>query len=441
MAYYGGYPQYPPRIPYGEYMAMRYGAPQYRRPYYPRQAYVPRAAQYAATAARYARPAIARASKGMRRLYAKYVNSRSKPTSKSSKRALAPAKAKSSANQREIVIEKEEYIGDIISSSSANTFKVQQWPINPGMGVTFPWLSQVAANFEMYQLESCCFEYRTFSCDALNTVNTALGSVIAVVDYDSSDTAFTSRSQMENSDLARSAKPSESFLMHVETRARQSFSGNKLYVRTTDLSAAADTNRAIDIKTYDVGQLYVATTGFQGTSVNAGSIYVKYRFRLFKPILDKPGSMNLTAILYPTDLSTVTASALFGTSLTSEFTRMTITQSGNVLTFPAGTLQIGACFYWEWYAFGSSTASVLPPAAPTLVGFDTIPAYYSLASLGQPSEAATSTTAARRGFVVYRGSNGTASAATMTFSSTNVVLPTSIIGAGFNMFQINGQAV
>lgn len=102
------------------------------------------------------------------------------------------------------------------------------------------------------------FHFRTFSADALNSTNTALGAVIAAVDYDSSSPNFTSRQQMENSAFSMSAKPSESFNVPVECSPKQSFSGNKLYVRFGAVPSGSDP------KTYDVGNFVIATTGVQG---------------------------------------------------------------------------------------------------------------------------------------------------------------------------------
>jgi hypothetical protein len=39
----------------------------------------------------------------------------------------------------------------------------------------FPWLSNIAQNFESYKLRGLVFEFKSMSGDALTSTNTALG--------------------------------------------------------------------------------------------------------------------------------------------------------------------------------------------------------------------------------------------------------------------------
>jgi hypothetical protein len=68
-----------------------------------------------------------------------------------------------------------EFIGDIITSSTAGAFSANTFYVNPGNANTFPWLSNVALQFESYTCHGLLFEYRTMSSDSLNSTNTALG--------------------------------------------------------------------------------------------------------------------------------------------------------------------------------------------------------------------------------------------------------------------------
>lgn len=52
-----------------------------------------------------------------------------------------------------VVFRDSEYLGDIISSSVANSFQNQVFPINAALETTFPKLAQLMANFEQYVLE------------------------------------------------------------------------------------------------------------------------------------------------------------------------------------------------------------------------------------------------------------------------------------------------
>lgn len=77
--------------------------------------------------------------------------------------------------QQPIIITHREYIGDVITSGTAGAFKTNTYYINPGLNKTFPWLSQIAQNFESYRMLGCAFEFKSMSSDALNSTNTALG--------------------------------------------------------------------------------------------------------------------------------------------------------------------------------------------------------------------------------------------------------------------------
>lgn len=178
-----------------------------------------------------------------------------------------------------ILVSHKEYLGDITSSSSASTFKIQEFPIQPGSSLTFPWLSQIAANFQEYRFHGVIFHFRSMSADALNSTNTALGSVVMSTEYNAASPAFTSKAEMENAQFSNSIKPSESCLHLIEC-ARASTVLTNLYVRTDSIDSATQ-----DIRFYDLGNFFIASTGCQGTSVNLGELWVTYEIELFKPKL------------------------------------------------------------------------------------------------------------------------------------------------------------
>lgn len=174
------------------------------------------------------------------------------------------------------IISHKEYLGDIISSSSANTFDLRSYDINPGLSDSFPWLGQVAPNFQQYKILGMAFEYRTMSADALNSTNTALGQVIMATNYDALADDFQSKAEMENSAYAQSVKPSSSCLHLIECDT-STLPINELYLRAGSVPSGADK------RMYDLGKFQIATNGFQGTSVNCGELWVSYQVMLLKP--------------------------------------------------------------------------------------------------------------------------------------------------------------
>jgi len=177
------------------------------------------------------------------------------------------------------VIRFQEYLGDVVTSSVANGFSIQNFTINAANPVTFPFLSQIAANYEQYDFEGLLYEFRSTSADALNSVNTALGAVMMATQYDDKDAVFASKLEMLNYEYSTAIKPSENCMHMVECDPRQT-TVNELY---TLYSSTAPANS--DSRLYNLGRFSVATQGFQGTSVNVGQLHVTYQVRLLKPKL------------------------------------------------------------------------------------------------------------------------------------------------------------
>jgi len=171
-----------------------------------------------------------------------------------------------------------EYIKDITTSSVAGQFNLEGFTLNPGLANTFPWLSSIAENYEEYKIHGMLFEFKTMSSDALNSTNTALGTVIMSTSYNVLNADFPNKQAMENYEYSQSAKPSVSQLHGIEC-ARGQNPLSQLYVRT------GDPNVDDDMRMYDLGRFQIATQGFQGTSVNVGELWVTYCVEFFKPKL------------------------------------------------------------------------------------------------------------------------------------------------------------
>lgn len=254
-----------------------------------------------------------------------------------------------------------EYLGDIVSSATAGAFNVQTFSINPGQSASFPWLSNVVnVNFQQYRINGMLFEYRSMSADALNSTNTALGSVIMATDYDSADSAFTSKAQMENTEFGISSKPSCSMIHAIEC-ARSQTAISELYVRPGNVPANAD------IRLYDLGKFYIATTGMQGASVNLGELWVSYDITFFKAIQLVAGAEIKTAHyqLNSANLATQPVSVLT-TGNNFDTIGLSFPSGGLSVTFPI-TIPNRSC--WLVYLTNSTNAGGAAAASSiTLTG-------------------------------------------------------------------------
>lgn len=176
-----------------------------------------------------------------------------------------------------IIISHKEFIGDIITGDT-NTFSVKSFRLNPGEEGTFPWLAQIACNFQQYRFRGLCFHFKTMSADALNSTNTALGTVMMATQYDTTQEPPTTKQQMENIEFAQSCKPSLSMTHFVECAKSQS-TLTELYVNENRLKQVGDP------RFYDFGRFHIATGGMQDDEINIGELWVSYEIQLYKPML------------------------------------------------------------------------------------------------------------------------------------------------------------
>lgn len=179
-----------------------------------------------------------------------------------------------------ITIRFQEYIGEVRSGPVAGAFNINTFLINPANSATFPWLSQIAANFEQYEIEGMLFGFRTTASDLVtnDTNNLQLGTVILATQYDVADAVFQSKAEMLNYQFSSSVKPSQGCIHMIECDPRQT-SVNLLYCSPGSIPAGTDP------RLYHLGRFSIATQGFQGDSVGCGELHVTYQVRLLKPKL------------------------------------------------------------------------------------------------------------------------------------------------------------
>lgn len=238
------------------------------------------------------------------------------------------------------VIRFQEYLGDVITSATAGAFQNTSWVLNAANRDSFPFLAQIAANYEQYQFEGLVYEFRSTSADALNSTNTALGSVMLATQYDYSDVPFSSKAEMLNYEYSNSVKPSENCMHMVECAPNQSVLP---ILYTLDGSVPAGT----DARLYHLGRFQVATIGFQASSVRIGEIHVTYQVRLLKPKI---------------------YSAL---GLDNDFFRCTNTSYTNLLPLGSTTSLVS---YDNFGCVADSTTVTLPPSS--LVKFYRVEVYW-----------------------------------------------------------------
>lgn len=269
------------------------------------------------------------------------------------------------------IIRFQEYLGDVITSPTANTFSLSTYLLNPANERTFPWLGQLAANYEQYSFEGIVFEFRSTSADALNSTNTALGTVMMATQYDVADNVFSSKAEMLNYEFSNSVKPSESCLHMIECAPRQS-TLTELYTNAGSANPAGT-----DPRFYNLGRFSIATTGFQGTSVNVGELHVTYQVRLMKPKLnDGLGFDNETATWNCIGCS---SASTFGTMTQSQANDLSLSfPTSSSFSFPAEALS--RTYYCVYQTTGNAAVATAFTLGAVVVTNGAITAYNAIQS-------------------------------------------------------------
>lgn len=182
------------------------------------------------------------------------------------------------ATKRGVSISHREFLGDVTGSSP---FTSRTYPINPGSSATFPWLSNIAAMFQSYRIKGMIFEFNSTSADALNSVNTALGTVIMSTQYNVALPSFVNKAEMEQYEYTVSGRPSRNLTHCIECDPSLQVMEH-LFTRTGELPIGQD------YQFYDWGNFQLATVGMQAAAV-IGELWVSYEIEFLKPRIASGG--------------------------------------------------------------------------------------------------------------------------------------------------------
>jgi len=251
---------------------------------------------------------------------------------------------------RGVRISHHEYLGDVKSSE---LFTTTSYPINPGMVVTFPWLSAVAAAFQEWELLGCIFYFKSTSANALNSVNTALGQVIGATQYNPYQPAPSTKIEMLGLASAADGKPSESNIYPIECKSDMNLFRSKLvrFGTVTD-----------DLAKYDHGNFFLGTNGSQAAAT-VGELHIVYDVILKKPKLWSTGGGSAWFSHYHNGSNVVTATPI-GTVDGASFSANNLGvlwSNGARLTIPGIAVVAGTKYSLVVTWTGSSAVTVSYP--------------------------------------------------------------------------------
>jgi len=236
-----------------------------------------------------------------------------------------------------------EYLGDI---SGTTGFSLSNYPLNPGMPKTFPWLSTIAQNYQEYRFHGVIFEFRSLVTDFVT--NGAPGVVVMAANYNADAKNYTTKQEMENSEYAVSVKPTRDLIHGIECATEQT-PMKQLYIRSGSVPAGQD------LRLYDLANFQFATQS--NPTQNLGELWVSYCVEFFKPILptDVGGNVRTTHV---TRFSTSPTSPLGASALS---TTGDLTVSVTPATFFAEVYP-GNYYYLTIMWQGTTSAALAYPA-------------------------------------------------------------------------------
>jgi hypothetical protein len=201
-----------------------------------------------------------------------------------------------SPSREGMIVRHREYIRDV---NGASSFTNTSTLLNPANGTLFPWLSNLAKNFETFQWRGLLFYYNPTSGSISSTQS--LGTVILSTNYDVLNAAFASKSEAEAYQFTTSCVPSSEMTHPIECKPSAVVSP-RMYI--TDVTSLTDLPAHADPRLYFTGLMQQMVVGCPSTEA-LGELWVSYEVEFFTP--KKPGALSeaLTATSYCYDQKTI----------------------------------------------------------------------------------------------------------------------------------------
>ena len=129
-----------------------------------------------------------------------------------------------------LMVSHRERLMDVFAPADSG-FHQDVFTVSPGIEKTFPWLSQIAANYEEYELMQCVFEYDGHSLVGINDTLEVQGSLIMATQMNVKDKPFRDRHEMERFPHASKCAQHGSMAHGVECDPRKIQGDGHRYIR------------------------------------------------------------------------------------------------------------------------------------------------------------------------------------------------------------------
>jgi hypothetical protein len=162
-------------------------------------------------------------------------------------------------------IRNSELVGSVLGSIAFDA--TQTFFVNPGLVTSFPWLSEIAKQWQQYRFHRLCYRYVT------RTATAEKGSVIISPDYNPREVAPQTEQQASNTQDAVEDVVWKSLTCELDPSAMFAI-GPRKQIRVG--SVVGDTS------TYDAARLTICVVG-EDSADEIGKLWVDYDVELFVP--------------------------------------------------------------------------------------------------------------------------------------------------------------
>jgi hypothetical protein len=178
---------------------------------------------------------------------------------------------------------REECLGNVVSSGTANAFSLASYVLNIGNATSFPQGSVMAPLFQRHRFRKLVYRIETTSGMAIGSTSTALGSTLLNCDYNVVDAVFPDQIHMEDygkngvKKMCKEAVIYKNNTFHVDcSRSLTLQPDDWMFVQAGTTSNTITSIPNTSEHEYAHGLMQVASVGLQGTSQVIGRLFVGY---------------------------------------------------------------------------------------------------------------------------------------------------------------------
>jgi len=185
-----------------------------------------------------------------------------------------------------------ELVADIYAPKTAEEaaqFQKQVFEIQPGLYQSFPWLSQIACNYEQYKVNQLIYTYKPSVQGNVTTTSGIVGDVMLASQLNKRDKQFEDAEQLQASHGAAVGLVSDHISIGVECDPKKTPGDDVKSIRYQGLSDDRD------LQDYDKGKVTIATRNLPSALVGQqiGKLYVSYNITLQRQKIVSGRAKNL----------------------------------------------------------------------------------------------------------------------------------------------------